>query len=147
VRAVVDTGPLVAAAYRRDRAHRLAATLVTELGRDALVPEPVVVETDQLLRARLGSHAARAFLRSISDGELTVAYLTPGLLRTAVAIDARFADVDLGFVDASVMAVADRERTPILTFDFADFRAVPRPDGTAWPLLVDEASFGRLMAR
>ena len=41
MRAVVDTGPLVAAAYRRDRAHRLAATLITELGRDALVPEPV----------------------------------------------------------------------------------------------------------
>src|SRR5881392_2902658 len=46
VRAVVDTGQLVAGAYRRDRAHRLAATLLTDMGRDALVPEPVVVETD-----------------------------------------------------------------------------------------------------
>ena len=147
MRAVVDTGPLVAAAYRRDRAHRLAATLLTDMGRDALVPQPVVVETDQLLRARLGSNAARAFLRSIADGELSVAYLTPGLLREAVSVDARFADLDLGLVDASVMVVARRKAIPVLTFDFQDFRAAPRPDGTAWPLLVDEAAFARLTTR
>src|SRR5439155_635672 len=82
----------------------------------------------------------------IADGERTVACMTIGLIRRAVSIDARFADLDLGLVDASVMALADRERAPIFTFDFADFRAAPRPDGTAWPLVVDEASFARLTA-
>ena len=146
MRVVVDTGPLVAATYRRDRAHGLAAALLTELGRNAFVPEPVLVETDQLLRARLGPVAARALLRSVADGEVGVACLTPGLLRRAVAIDARFADLDLGFVDAAVMAVAEREGLPILTFDFEDFRAAPQADGSAWPLVVDEAAFLRLTA-
>jgi hypothetical protein len=54
-----------------------------------------------------------------------------------------FADLSLGFVDA-VMALAERERAAILTFDFEDFRAAPRPDGSPWPLLVDEASYAGL---
>jgi predicted nucleic acid-binding protein len=146
VRAVLDTGPLVAAAYRRDRAHRLAAALIAELGSDALIPEPVLVEADWLLRARAGVNAGRALLRSAADGEVSIRHLTPGLLREAVDIDARFADLDLGLVDASVMAVAARERLPILTFDFEDFRAAPRPDGTPWMLLLDQDAFVRLTA-
>lgn len=137
---VADTGPLVAAANRRDRAHALAAELVTHVGRDLLVPEPVIVEVDQLLRARVGGHAARSFLDALAAGEHRVAFLTAGLLRRAVEIDARFADLDLGFADAAVMAVAERQRLPILTFDFEDFRAAPPARGF-WRLVVDESRF------
>ena len=143
MKAVLDTGPLVAAAFRRDGAHDLAAALLTELGRDALIPEPVLVEADWLLRARAGPPAGRALLRSAANGEISVRHLTPGLLREAVAIDARYADLGLGLVDASVMAIAEREGLSILTFDFEDFPAAPRPDGMAWSLLIDEASFAR----
>jgi predicted nucleic acid-binding protein len=73
--------------------------------------------------------------------------MTPGTLRTAAAFDERYADLNLGLVDAAVMAIADRERAPILTFDFKDFRATARRDGSAWPLVVDEAAFARLTAR
>jgi predicted nucleic acid-binding protein len=137
---VVDTGPLVAAANRRDRVHRLAAALVTELRRDLLVPVPVLVEVDQLLRARVGLDSARAFLRALAAGEHTVAFLSATLLRRAVEIEARFADLDLGFVDGCVMALAERHRLPILTFDFEHFRA-SRPDRGFWRLVVDEARY------
>jgi predicted nucleic acid-binding protein len=140
VRVVADTGPLVAAAHRTDRAHDLAASLVTEIGRDLLVPVTVIVETDQLLRARLGSQAARAFLAAMARGEHSVEFLTPGLFRRAVEIDASYADLDLGFVDASVMALAERQRVPILTFDFEDFRAT-RPSRGFWRLVVDESRY------
>jgi len=147
LKAVADTGPLVAAADRRDRAHALAASLVNELARELLVPDTVLVEADHLMRRRLGSHVARSFLSSAAAGGFSVAYLTPGLLREAVEIDARYAGVDLGFVDASVMAVAAREDLPIFTFDFQDFRAAPRADGEPWKLLLDEAAFERLAPR
>lgn len=137
---VADTGPLVAAANRRDRAHALAALLITELGPDLLVLDPVVVETDQLLRARIGGEAARLFLDSMKKGEHTAVFLTPGLFRRAVEIDTRFSDLDLGITDASVMAYAERHRLPILTFDFADFRAT-RPEKGFWRLVVDEARY------
>jgi uncharacterized protein len=140
LRVVVDTGPLVAAANRRDHAHALAAALVTQLGRDLLVPDPVLVEVDQLLRTRVGSHAARLFLNAVATGEHTVTFLTSGLLRRAVELDTSFADLDLGLADAAVMACAERHDLPILTFDFAHFRAT-RPRSGYWRLVVDEARY------
>lgn len=140
MKVVADTGPLVAAANRRDRAHGLAAALIMELGADAIVPLPVLAEVDHLLHSQVGAHVARLFLRSVSDGALTVDYLTPALLRRAVEIDHSFADLDLGFTDTCVMAVAERTRFPILTFDFEHFRAT-RPRRGFWRLVVDEARY------
>jgi len=140
LRVVCDTGPLVAAADRRDPAHRLARGLVIGLGRDLLIPDPVVAETDQFLRTR-SDHAARGFLSAISAGEHTLLFLTPGLVRRAVEIDERYADLNLGFFDAAVMAFAERQDLPILTFDFRDFRATAPEDGGSWRLVVDEARY------
>ena len=110
---------------------------MTELGRDLLVPEPVIVEVDQLLRSRVGAHAARLFLQAIAAGEHTVLDMSPGLLRRAVEFDTGFADLELGYVDAAVMAIAERDRLPVLTFDFEHFRAT-RPDNGFWQLVIDE---------
>lgn len=137
---VCDTGPLVAAANRRDRAHHLAAALVTRVGRELLVPDPVILEVDQLLRHRVGSAAARAFLSSMATGEHMVAFLSAGMLQRAVEFDARHADLELGFVDSAVMAIAERRELPVLTFDFEDFRATT-PKRGHWKLIVDEARY------
>ena len=110
---------------------------MTEVGRDLLVPEPVIVEVDQLLRSRVGAHAARLFLESIAAGEHSVVNVSPGLLRRAVELDSAFADLDLGYVDSAVMAIAERDRLAVLTFDFEHFRAT-RPDHGFWQLVVDE---------
>ena len=67
-----------------------------------------------------------------------MAFLAPGVLRHAAAIDARFAELGLGLVDASLMAYAERHDLPVLTFDFAHFRAAPPKHGY-WRLVVDEA--------
>jgi predicted nucleic acid-binding protein len=115
----------------------LAASLVSELGRDLLVPDPVIVEVDHLLRTRVSSQSARLFLAALAAGEHTVAHLSPALLRRAVAIDASFADLDLGYADTAVMAIAERKNLPVLTFDFTRFRAT-RPAHGYWKLLIDE---------
>ncbi len=138
MKVVVDTGPLVAAANRRDEAHDLAAALVVELGRDLIIPSPVLVETDYLLRTRVGFGSARLLLRAVAAGEHSVAYLTPELLRRVVELDEQFNGLDLGFADAAVMAIAEPEQTPVLTFDFEDFRAAPSAQGP-WRLIVDES--------
>lgn len=118
----------------------LAAALVIELGRDLLIPSPVLVETDYLLRTRVGASSARSFLETVAAGLHTVAYLTPELLRLAVQIDRHYEALDLGLADAAVMAIAEREQTPVLTFDFEDFRAAPSSQGP-WQLVVDESRY------
>lgn len=140
MRAVADTGPLLAAVNHRERAHALSVAAVRGLGRDLIVLDSVMVEVDHLLTTRVGSHAARSFLAALVAGEHETAFLTPGLLREAAAIDARFADLELGLVDASVMAYAERHDLAVLTFDFEDFRAAAPPDGH-WRLVVDEARY------
>jgi predicted nucleic acid-binding protein len=140
MRVVADTAPLVAAANRRDHAHRLAAALVTEIGRDLVVPIPVAVEVDQLLRARVTRSAAHLFLSALTDGEHQIGFLTSGLLRRAAELDRGHADLDLGLADTSVMAMAEKDALPILTFDFAHFRA-SRPRRGYWKLVVDEKRY------
>ncbi|MGH3129941.1 MAG: type II toxin-antitoxin system VapC family toxin, partial [Gaiellaceae bacterium] len=120
--------------------HQLAAALVTGFGRDLIVPVPVIAEADHLVRSRVGPGAARLLLGAIAAGEHRVAELTPALLRRAAEIDAQHADLDLGFVDAAVMAIAERHELPILTFDFGHFRAT-RPWSGYWRLVVDEARY------
>lgn len=140
MKVIADTGPLVAAANRRDRAHELAAAIVIAAGRDLVIPSLVLAETDYLLRTRVGLRSARLLLGAISSGQHSVAYMTIELLRRAVEIDGQYGDLDLGLTDASVMAVAEREHAPVLTFDFEDFRAAPSDSGP-WALVVDESRY------
>lgn len=146
MKVVADTGPLLAAANRRDVAHRLASAIVASLGRELVVPAPVLVETDHLIRTRVGHATARLFLSDVIAGVHSVGYLTPGLLLRAVEFDARYADLNLGLTDSSVMAYAERHRLPILTFDFVDFRAT-RPRRGSWRLVVDERSYAAATKR
>ena len=143
---VADSGPLIAAMNDRDPAHALSAAVVTELGRDLVVPVPVVTEVDQLIRARAGGSPARAFLGALARGRHTVAPVTAELFRRAVAIDSQFADLNLGWVDAAVMAVAERRDAAVFTFDFRDFR-VTRSERGPWRLLVDERGYRASAAR
>lgn len=140
MRVVADTGPIVAAANVNDSAHELAALLLNEIGRDLIVLEPVIAEVDYLMRGRIGSEAARAFLRALILGEHRIATVSPGVFRRAVELDAQHADLELGIVDAVVMAYAERNELPVLTFDFRDFRA-SKPATGFWRLVIDEGQY------
>lgn len=143
---VVDTAPIVAAIHANDSAHEMAKTAMRRLRRNAILPSPVLVEVDYLIRSRVGAPPARAFMKSIVDGTHEVAYLTAGLVRRAAELDRRYADLDLGFVDTCVMAIAERRELPIFTFDFRGFRATESATGP-WRLAVDERVFQREIAR
>lgn len=114
--------------------------MVTALGRSLLVPEAVIVEVDQLLRSRVHASVARLFLAALADGEHKVVTGSPGTLRRAVAIDAQFADLSLGYTDVIVMAIAERDHLPILTFDFQHFTAT-HPANGHWQLVIDERRY------
>ncbi len=73
-------------------------------------------------------------------GAFDIAYLTAGLVRRAGELDDRYADLDLGFADTCLMAIAERHELPILTFDFADFRATESASGP-WRLVLDENAY------
>ena len=80
-----------------------------------------------MIESRLGPQAEAAFVTSLATGELAVIELTAAdWARCAALIDV-YADLRVGLVDASIIAVAERlEVTTIATMNHRDF-AVVRP--------------------
>lgn len=136
---IIDTGPLIAALDRTDPYHGIAVRVLQAARSEAIVPDPVVIEVDILARRWLGASKGRAFLGMLQAGFHTRRSITDALWRRAVEIDRRYADLNLGLVDASVMAMAEARGEPVFTFDFRAFRGVPGPDNGVWPLVVTEA--------
>jgi len=50
MKVLIDTGPLVSAIDTDDPAHRMASTVLERLRRTGIVPSPVMVEVDHLVR-------------------------------------------------------------------------------------------------
>ena len=74
---VVDAGPLVAAAARRDRNHERCVELLSQAAPPLVVPALVVTEVAYFLADRLGGEAEQAFARSLREGELLVEPVEP----------------------------------------------------------------------
>lgn len=134
---VVDTGPLVAVADRRNpQARSIEESLRTYPG-PLVIPAPVTAEVDYLLGKQLGPSARRSFLSDLANGRFEVACLDQADHQRALEVDARYADLNLGLCDAAVVVVAARYRTEnLFTFDHRCFRAVrPLTDSPAFRLL------------
>ena len=120
---IADSGAVYGLYDRRDAAHsRLRQAL--ETARDLIVvPAPALGEIDYLLRLRLGNPALLQFLADVHEGAFVIESLTPSDLRHCAKLIEKYRDLDLGLVDASVVALATRLGTDrILTVDQRDFR-------------------------
>ena len=90
-----------------------------------MVPSPVLAEVCYFLESRVGPEGEANFLAAISDGELQLAELTTEDLRRMAELVKTYADFPLGAVDASVMAVAERQScNDVATLDKRHFSAV-----------------------
>ena len=122
---LVDTGVILAAADTNDRAHEACVELL-ESTTETLVTNPLVVaEAGYLIARQLGSKAESAFYRAIANGDLVVEILsTADYLRMAALVD-QYADFPLGGTDASIIAIAERQKlTTVATLDRRHLRAV-----------------------
>ena len=122
---IVDAGPLYAAAATRDRNHRRSIELLTSAPRPLVVPALVVTEVAYLLGDGLGPHAEVAFARSLERGELLVEPVLDSDWRRIAELTEQYADLPLGIVDASVVALAERrDLDTIATLDHRHFATV-----------------------
>jgi len=103
---LLDTGPLVAAIDRSDKHHACCAALLESAEGPLLVPATVIVEVCWLLEERPDIEAA--FLTSVATGEFEHATITATDLAHMAELVRAYADLPLGAVDASVIAVAER---------------------------------------
>lgn len=122
---ICDTGPLFAAMDRKDDAHRACATLFEETLEARVVPAPVVVELDWLVSARLGGEVFDLFLESVEDGSVEIEELVDEDYVRIRKLCRQYASLPLGFVDAAVIAVAERlDEGKVATLDRRHFGIV-----------------------
>ena len=120
---LLDTGFIYALADRDDSWHARATAFLRKAREVLLVPAPVLPEVAYLLRERLGPAAEREFVLSIATGEMEVESLTQADYRRCAALMERYTRI--GFVDAAVVAVAERLRLrAIATTDRRHFSVV-----------------------
>lgn len=134
---ILDTGPLLAAIDTADPDHRACAALLQDVTEDLVVPALVLAELDYWCGRRLGGGAWLTFLDDVIAGAFRVECPTTADLERCRDLQDQYADLGLGVVDASVIALAERigERR-IATLDHRHFGVV-RPAHAAafelWP--------------
>ena len=105
--AVADTGFVVALLNRLDTMHNSVTPVYTQQ-KQILLPQTVLAEVAYLVGRNAGSATLVAFLKGLSASRFILVALTDqDLVRVAEILD-EYADSRIDFVDASVMAIAER---------------------------------------
>ena len=90
-----------------------------------MIPAPVLVEVDYLIHRHLPPGALVALLADIEAGAYTVVDLVAADYTRVRELCDRYADADIGFVDAAVLATVERMDEPKLaTLDRKHFGAM-----------------------
>jgi predicted nucleic acid-binding protein len=91
-----------------DGGHDASLELLESHPGPLLVPQLVIAEVAYLIEARLGWIAETRFLGDLASGNFVTAPVLPGDWIRIAELVARYRNLPLGTVDASVVALAER---------------------------------------
>jgi len=121
---VLDTSFVVALLQRYDTGHQEAVDFYSKADGQFATTPLVLAEIDYMLSNRGGPAVVEAFHHEIQAGALGVEWWSK-LEVQAAEVANRYADLGLGLVDASLIALAGAlETNRIASFDERHFRAV-----------------------
>jgi predicted nucleic acid-binding protein len=121
---ILDTGPIVAALNADDPDHARCAALLADAD-DLLIPSPILVEVDYWLVKLGGTQVWVDFVADIVRGAYRLAHPTDADLARAAELESAYEDLDLGLVDASIIALCERlGQTALATLDRRHFSVV-----------------------
>ena len=130
MKAIVDTGFLVALMEVHDAHHSWATDLAAQLSWPALTCESVLSETAFQVRS------SEAPLKMVSDGLLQIAFDVPKELEHLRDLAARYADRRPDLADLCLIRMSELfPRNVVVTVDEDDFRVYRRNKREAIPLL------------
>ncbi len=123
--ALIDTSFLFALANRADRSHTTCVQVARNLTEQLIIPVTVLPEAAYLMDSRLGHHVMRQFVRQVFQAGWLVEIPTPDDLSRAVDLLDEYADARLDFVDATIVALAERLNVRrVLTLDRRHFQMI-----------------------
>jgi predicted nucleic acid-binding protein len=125
---IVDTGIIYAMTDKSDTWHRKSVDFVTTFDGRLIVPSTLLPEVCYLINKFLGQKAEVIFINSLINREMLIEHFEIDDLQRCIKLLNKYADANIGFVDASLMAIAERMNIrKILTTDRRHFSIV-RPE-------------------
>ncbi len=122
---VLDTGPIVALLDAADPEHERCVAMVDSLREDLVVPAAVLVEVDYWLLKLYGHQPWQTFVEDVASGAYRLHQLNEASLVRACELERDYPALDLGLVDASVIATCEELDEPkVATLDRRDFSVV-----------------------
>lgn len=125
---VLDTSGVVALFVRSDPNHAAAVAVLRRERQPMMIPTAIMAEIAFILEARSGGRPVLALLDSLLAGTVLWSCGDDDLDRVRELM-VRYADMPLGYADATVIACAEQNGKRVLTFDFRRFGPVSR-EGT-----------------
>jgi len=132
---LVDTSGVLAAIDPRQRHHAAAAGELTRPQRRILSPF-VMAELDYLVATNAGQAEELRLLNDVVRGAYELVGFSAQDVAAAAAVIQRYADLQLGLADASIVVLAGRYGClDVLTLDQRHFRVVLGPEQKPFRLL------------
>jgi uncharacterized protein len=120
---ILDTGPLVALLDATDPDHERCADLIQRANEPRVIPVCVLVEVEYLLRP--WPKALAALLDDVRSGAFELLDLPARWLLRSGELVARYRDLPLGLVDATVVAACEMlDESKVATLDHRHFSVV-----------------------
>lgn len=123
---LLDTGFLYALLNRSEQHHERVLAVAREIPEPIVLPVPAITEVAYLLLRDVGSEAVADFIASLATTDLILESPQATDYQRAAQVILRYSDARVDFVDALIVAMAERLAiTKILTLDvrhFAMFR-------------------------
>ena len=134
--AIADTGFLFALVNTQDEHHRKVINVVRRLSEPVILSLTVLPEICYLLDTRLGHPSMRQFVANVLTGAMELTSLNKTDIARALKILQQYGDTRIDFVDATLIALAERlQITRVLTVDQRHFRIVRPLHCSAFELL------------
>jgi uncharacterized protein len=133
---LLDSGFLFASLNASEAEHEATIRVLENIREPIVLPVPAITEVAYLLARDIGNEAAADFVASLATTELTLeAPLQEDYLRSAEILR-RYSDANLDFVDALIVATAERLNiTRLLTLDRRDFQLIRPKHCSSFELL------------
>lgn len=120
---IADTSGIVASLDRDDQHHPLAVDIINNY--QIYVPVTILPEVDYLVTKYLRERVARSFLEDLTQGYFRYVAIDLEDLDSVTKLMKRYQDLPLGFVDASLVILAERYQFKrIFTLDRRHFNLI-----------------------
>lgn len=120
---LLDTGFLYALLNRTEQMHQAVVAAAQTIREPIILPVPAVTETAYLLLRDVGTAAVGDFIESLATTDLILETPVSADYTRAAEVIRQYADSRVDFVDAVIVAIAERLLiSKILTLDQRHFR-------------------------